>query len=500
MKKPAVLGRSGLSIRLLSFVSPQVILPLLVVLLIGILLIHGWKYAQADSLGDDASENLRYALNFAQHGVYAGEVGELLPDYRREPLPNWILAGHLKWLLGIKSGVDFRDLIGNPERLASVVRVNLFYLLALFSSLWALCLLLLRPRWLAHLAAMVVIYLSATEFVYYELDNLNTELIASCLFVLAGASFVLVRRRPHVLLALFAGLIFGGLVLTKASGSYLALLILPVLPLLWLGRSRQAINLGLCVALGFALAVLPWVVRNLIDCGDAAVARGGGKVLLFRSSYNQMTAKEFLGAFYAYAPDRLKKDVFEPVLGFSESQLECGGSLQRLSRNLPCDEQAIAEGRFKDVQGFYKSVQPGLLTELSQQAARQKPPKPEEDYFKEVAVSRIRAQPWKHLLVSLPLAWRGSWSFDSKKTWAGVITNAFAFASLLLMPWLGLWLRRADWTLMSIMGVGYFLFYALLSHFIVRYSKPLIPLALVCLSVLLVEAARMMLSRWQSHR
>jgi hypothetical protein len=51
-------------------------------------------------------------------------------------------------------------------------------------------------------------------------------------------------------------------------------------------------------------------------------------------------------------------------------------------------------------------------------------------------------------------------------------------------------LRRPDWTLTSLVGVGYFLFHALLSHFTPRYSEPLIPLALVCLAAALVTAGR----------
>lgn len=122
-------------------------------------------------------------------------------------------------------------------------------------------------------------------------------------------------------LGFVGGCVFGCLVLTKASGAYLALVVLPLLPLLLRCSPRRSITLGLSVALGFAFTVLPWVGRNLIEFGAPSIAGGGGDVLLYRSAYNQMTAAEFGGAFYAYAPTRMQKDLLEPMLGFSPSQL-----------------------------------------------------------------------------------------------------------------------------------------------------------------------------------
>jgi len=95
------------------------------------------------------------------------------------------------------------------------------------------------------------------------------------------------------------------------------------------------------------------------------------------------------------------------------------------------------------------------------------------------------------------------WSFENQQTWFGVLANGFAMAALVLMPLLGALGRRPEWLLISFMGAGYFLFYGLFTHFIARYSEPLIPLALVCLSVLVLEAVRWLarhLARWMAPK
>ncbi|WP_216900610.1 glycosyltransferase family 39 protein [Synechococcus sp. CCY 9618] len=467
-----------------------VLLPLLVLGLSLFLVWQGWISLRVDSIGGDASQNLRSAMNLWQHGVYGESLNPVEAGYRREPLPNWILAAHLKWLVRAPVGLPYADLVADPDLLTRTMQVNLVYLLALFLSLWGLCVRLIRPGWLAHLVAVVVIYFSDNAFAADQLTTLNTELPAALMMTLTALAFVLLRQRHHSGWAILAGLVFGGLVLTKASGSYLALVLLPLIPFLLNHSRRRSLALGLCVALGFALAVLPWVARNLIEFGKPAIARGGADVLMIRSVYNQMTPHEFRGAFYFFAPERLQKDFFEPYLGFSETQRECGGSLERLSRSLPCDERAFAEGREGDVKSFYQIGKRVLPAQIRAQTVMSGIKTPGDVVQQGVALDRIRAAPLKHVLVSLPLSWQALWTFRNQMTWFGVIANGLAMTSLLAMPALGVMWRKPEWVLISIVPVGYFLFYGLFSHFIPRYSEPLIPLSLVCLSLLLLEVIR----------
>ena len=95
--------------------------------------------------------------------------------------------------------------------------------------------------------------------------------------------------------------------------------------------------------------------------------------------------------------------------------------------------------------------------------------------------------PWSHLRVSIPLGWRGFWAFTDSD-WISVVINASAFGSLLLAPLFAFAQRRVIWLIVSIVPWSYFLFYMSLTHFLPRYSEPLIPLALVVLGMLVIDS------------
>jgi hypothetical protein len=468
-----------------------------------ILVWHGWQELKVKSIGDDAAQNLRSAMNLWQQGVYGEAMDPVRPGFRREPFPNWLLAAHLKLFFSDNQNTRFEELITSPALLKKSMAVNLFYVVGLFASLWGLCVRLIRPGWLAQLVAAIVIYYSYTAFALGDLGTLNTELAAAFLFVLSALTLLLLWQQQSRRMAVIAGAVLGSLVLTKASGSYLVLLLLPLLAWLLHHNKRRAMALTLCFSLGFGLTVLPWVARNAMEFGKPAIAKGGGIVLLIRSAYDTMSTHEFWGAFYAYAPERMQKDLFEAHLGFSEAQLQCGGSLERLQRDLPCDEEAIEAGQFANLRSFYQKGKRGLPTQIRQEAERQGKDSSGEDLLQAAALKRIRSAPIQHLLVSLPLSWRGMWSFENQQTWFGVLANGLAMAALVVMPLLGALRRRPEWLLISFMGSGYFLFYGVFTHFITRYSEPLIPLSLVCLSVLVLEAARWLarhLARWMGPK
>ena len=451
---------------------------------------QGWQELHVKSIGDDAAQNLRSAMNLWQRGIYGEAMDPVSPGFRREPFPNWLLAAHLKLFFSGTPYLSFDDLVASPALLKKSMAVNIFYLIGLFISLWGICMRLIRPNWIAQLVAALIIYYSYTAFARAELGNLNTELAAAFLLILSALTLLLLWQKKEKKMAAIAGAVLGSLILTKASGSYLVLLLLPLLPFVLHHNRRQALALTVCFALGFGLTVLPWMARNTMEFGKPAIAKGGGIVLLIRSAYNEMKSHEFLGAFYAYAPERMQKDLFEARLGFSEAQLQCGGSLERLQRDLPCDEKDIKAGQFAHLRSFYQRGKRGLPSRIRQEAQRLGRDANGEDVLQDTAMQRIRSAPLRHLLVTLPLSWRGMWSFENRETWFGVLANGMAMVALLVMPLLGVLFRRPEWLLISFMGAGYFLFYGLLTHFISRYSEPLIPLSLLCLSLLGLEAGR----------
>ena len=71
--------------------------------------------------------------------------------------------------------------------------------------------------------------------------------------------------------------------------------------------------------------------------------------------------------------------------------------------------------------------------------------------------------------------------------WVNLCWNIAAFSSLIMAPFLGLIERRLQWLMVSLVPLAYFVFYSLASHFLPRYSTPLVPSALICLSMLVVD-------------
>ena len=105
-----------------------------------------------------------------------------------------------------------------------------------------------------------------------------------------------------------------------------------------------------------------------------------------------------------------------------------------------------------------------------------------------MALSDFRERPLNALLTSLPLGWRGLWGFRSK-TMPGIILNFLAYLSMFISPLIALYERRLSWLLVSVVPISYFLFYSFFSHFLPRYSTPLVPTAIICLSMVVVDLA-----------
>jgi len=163
-------------------------------------------------------------------------------------------------------------------------------------------------------------------------------------------------------------------------------------------------------------------------------------------------------------------------MGLNSEDYSCGNALDVFNRKLLCDATAMDEGRYADVKSFYqrgKRAEPRSM-KISTSLKKQE------------AISRILANPFRHLSASLPLGWRGFWAMDPGG-WGDVILNMLSFLALLASPLFYFLEKQRSWLIVSVVPIGYFLFYALFSHFIIRYSKPLIPLAFIALIMVLVD-------------
>ena len=481
-RKGDQLSMSGLRLRRLGFVSGVVVVVLMIWLLI-----NDFHLITADELGGDAVQNVRSSVNLAKYGIYSRQPisPEVIPGYRREPLPNFLLAFYLRSANVFSPGL--LDQVGQPFSdafLVFVKQINLVWAAGLFLGLWLTSHLVITPLLVAHGLTVVQMLAVNNYFVIKTIDSMNTELIAGTVLVWLGAVLLMASRSRSWRWLVASGAVFGLMALTKATGAYLALLLLPLIALVLSGISKRFWLFFLAISFGFLITVMPWVVRNQIHFSKPVIAQGGGDVLLIRSVFNQMDRQQFIDAFYAYAPRDMRHDLLGPLMGLSDDEFSCEGRLSVFNRNLDCDRESLRDERYDDVRSFYQLGKRAIPRDLSLQ----------KDQKKSFAVRRFREQPLNALTTSLPIGWRGFWGFRVR-TWPSIILNFAAYLALLIAPFLAFAERRISWLMVSILPVAFFLFYSLLSHFLPRYSTPLIPSSLVCLTMLVVDLAERLARR-----
>lgn len=458
-------------------------MPCLVIVLIAFICVQAGWGIKAD-LGGDATQNFLSSYNFYSSFEYGHHFGQA--GFRREPLPNWTLAVFLWLFFRPTTGLARDEVLANTNILDAAVMVNIFWALLLFISLWALARKIFANILLADFVAFVSIAMSNMAFVRNEYDNLNTELPASVLLVLVAVCLINAVNQRAILPYIFVGFSYGLLVLTKASGAYVAVITMPLIALVLsknypVSRYKfiaKFLNTILCIAVGFSLIVSPWILRNYSEFGKAAIAEGGGRVLWIRSEFNKITPYEFLGAFYAYSPKLLRESFWQPYFGLSSGQLECGGDLQLHNRGEDCDFEHLQAGRFDQVISLYERGKRALPLKAKSEAVKSGVPFNVDESGKQDFFLSVREKPLHHLLLTVPLAWRGIWSF-SFPGYLGLFLNFIIMVNLIFMPLIALVVGNNTLLLTSLVPAAYFWFYALLSQFWPRFSEPFIPIAIL---------------------
>jgi len=448
----------------------------------------------------DARQNTIISYHLWKSGHFS--MDGISPTYFREPLPIIFTALHIAWFTDIPKTVSSELITTSLRYTRQIAQVNIWYLMGVFLSLWWLSWRLTR----SHLVGALAI-IGTWLYFFGHFSNLNrplTESPAALFFLLSSAISVWMVQTRRLGAAILTGVAMGAAALTKAAALYVGIIVIILLPMALIlfepGHRRKSCLIFLAMAFGFAVIVIPWMYRNYVNFGEFAITQRGGAVLHTRAVKNQMTSEEYAAAFYVYSPWIFRHYFFEPYLGFHKTDLEPGGRWVKLIRYQPGDRVAIQAGNVdKTISYLAKSraIRINLIREMRAQGI---PAQQADKKFQQVAINMILLDPCKHLKTTLVFAWRGLWSFaPSIKPILSIstdIVNLFSFIVFLVFPFVALWRKRIDWFAFSLFGGGLFWFYAFLTHFIPRYSEPLIPL--VVLSVLVLF--RSLIIRWKKRR
>jgi 4-amino-4-deoxy-L-arabinose transferase-like glycosyltransferase len=306
------------------------------------------------------------------------------------------------------------------------------------------------------------------------IDNLYTEQAGAALLLLGSTFLALATRRGQLRNAAAAGFCFGLLALTKGVEAYVALGLFAALCLLLLlprvrFEHRWSWKAVLMLIAAYGVVVAPWLYRNYTLFGSLQVAERGGAVLYMRALKDGMTADEYLGTFYVWAPGL--QSFIGRALGYTPADLQLGGRLQRLNREPDSDfaaRDSAAEmaGDPDMAVSFYRKARAERVRLQIELAARgvDEPTVEADRELQKRALKIVLNDLGHHLAMVIPFLWRG----------------ALTTSVVLILCWLhALAARRTDLAIFLLPASGTVAFYALFTHFIARYSVPIVPVATV---------------------
>ena len=227
--------------------------------------------------------------------------------------------------------------------------------------------------------AMVALSFEASAFSYVMTESTIFSIYS--VFMLATVLAWRTDRTGHYVLS---GVLLGLLCLTKPS----FLVLFPVVVALSLvssagsqaGRPR-ALRSVLAFSLAFGCVVGAWVARNVVSVGKFGFTEEyGAAVLIERFAYNDMTAREFFQAF-PYCTPGIGELVFDLVYGTD--------SMHRFVYHTKGSFFHVGRDRRDTLVAQYGRLDP-LISGIIR--------------------DEMRTNWWRHLLVSIPLAWCGLWA------------------------------------------------------------------------------------------
>jgi hypothetical protein len=264
------------------------------------------------------------------------------------------------------------------------------------TSMWLVHALLLALGVLAIAVAAELIFTSgrvfwltgalATASLAAEADIFSfvmTEAITFAIYSAMALACLSAWMRPSIGRYVITGGLLGVLCLTRPSFQVLAPVVI-VLTLLNGYRLKENWRTAgvqvLAFTLAFAVVLGAWVARNAVSVGKPALTEEyGAAVLIERFAYNDMTVREFFVAF-PYCTPGLGDLAFDLVYGKD--------SMHRFVFHTKDSFFHVGRGRRDALIEQHKRLDPligGIVRD------------------------ELRANWWRHLLVSIPLAWCGMW-------------------------------------------------------------------------------------------
>jgi 4-amino-4-deoxy-L-arabinose transferase-like glycosyltransferase len=221
-------------------------LPAILLLALSLQVALAFALASRGDGGDDSVEYRQHAVQLLERGVYSFDG--VTPGRMRQPLYPLFLAA-------IYGAFGYRD--------GAVFLVQALLCTATVFLTWRLA----RALGVADGPAVAAAALVAVYPPFARLSGLLlTESLSTLLLMLSALLFVAAAAQPRPGRALALGVVVGVHTLCRPATAMLPVW-LPVLFWLVLGDRRRVLRVAGWTALGFMLAVSPWLARNAITLG-----------------------------------------------------------------------------------------------------------------------------------------------------------------------------------------------------------------------------------------
>lgn len=261
------------------------------------------------------------------------------------------------------------------------------------------------------------------------------------LFSFSMMAFLLAWKKPSIVWTVLCGAGFGLLCLTKPSFVYMLFCAVPFFAIVsfWKYGAKKQIALIVLFTLICASVIAPWVYRNGTKMGVWDISYGMAPFTFAqRAAFNDMRWSEWAVSFVYGLPsfgDNLSEDIFP--------------------------KEYYARHDFSNMDGFYqygnRVLRPETLKEAGSYDAQ----------FPYLLDHFLFKQPFKHVMVTFSLVWRGMWTGGKL---ALIALPALALLSIVAI-------RRKRWDFVFYAGIPLFMlgFHAFTSVNVARYNLILLP-------------------------
>lgn len=456
-------------------------------------------------LGPDWKDNAIIAYHLAKTGDFALEDerdnGKLYPTNFREPLPIFIWAMAAK-MDSNKLENTFESFVSSGGLLA-MKKANLLILLVLFVATFVLLELIPSGLITGLEKTMLFIFVVFTYQAYGLVGGVNqisSDIHSAALLLLFISGLLVYFKRPSMMSAGVAGLVYALLCLTKAAFFYVGFVLFASALLSSLFSNYFVLRHILVSFFTLLLIVSPWLVRNGYALQQYSISGRGGETMLDRKFEEIYNEHHLSGMFYAYSPDFLKP-VMSRLTGYTFQDRLPGGRLQHTTRDYGWELKARDTLQMDAVINSHHKASVFIRKIYNQYYEAYQSPllarKYAEQEYKKFVFEQAFQHPVRHLKFGLLFAWRGLWVtnyvdgrayelFGVKRSWIKELLPAVGFVSLFIITAYGVLKKSPILIAATAAPVSVYCFYFLITHNIPRYSLHLLPVWFLSFGLLVV--------------